>query len=134
MEGLRAQRAIKQLASMLAKGGLHVLRFDYFGTGDSAGGCGEGSVAQWLSDIFTAAEELSDTAGVKEISLAGLRFGGTLATMAAATAPSAPAKRRSPMNKRVLAGAIVAALAITAVAGPVTAKDVNPNANENACR
>lgn len=79
VEGLRAQRAFKQLATMLAKSGLHVLRFDYFGTGDSSGECEAASLEQWSIDIETAIEELCDTAGINRIHLVGLRLGGTLA-------------------------------------------------------
>lgn len=83
VEGLRAQRALRQIATMLAKSGLHVLRFDYFGTGDSAGACEEGSVQQWQSDIETAMEELKDTAGISRLHLVGLRLGGALAAILA---------------------------------------------------
>jgi exosortase A-associated hydrolase 2 len=83
VEGLRAQRALRQIATMLAKSGLHVLRFDYFGTGDSAGDCEDGSVQQWQSDIETAMEELKDTAGISRLHLVGLRLGGALAAILA---------------------------------------------------
>jgi pimeloyl-ACP methyl ester carboxylesterase len=72
------------LAGLLARDGFHVLRFDYYGTGDSAGDSHEGSVAIWLDNIREAAAELRDIANVREISIVGMRLGATLATRAAA--------------------------------------------------
>lgn len=79
VEGLRSHRAYRQLATNLSKAGHHVLRFDYYGTGDSGGDSNDGTVKQWLSDIAIAAQELKDNANTKSISLVGLRFGATLA-------------------------------------------------------
>lgn len=84
-EYMRAHRAFRQLANLLAKAGFPVLRFDYFGTGDSGGEGEEAEVAQWIADIGAAVEELKDTAGVTKVSIVGLRLGATLAAMAAAT-------------------------------------------------
>lgn len=82
-EAIRAHRAYRQLALALARARFPGLRFDYFGTGDSAGDPDEGTVEQWIEDIGTAADELKDTAGVTRVSLVGLRLGGTLALLAA---------------------------------------------------
>lgn len=82
-EYMRAHRAFRQLAMLLARAGIPVLRFDYFGTGDSAGDSDEGTVAQWLDDVGTAADELKDTASVRRVSLVGLRLGALLAARAA---------------------------------------------------
>lgn len=79
VEGLRSHRAFRQLATNLSKAGHHVLRFDYYGTGDSGGDTTAGSSKQWLADIKTAVEELKDNANVSSVSLVGLRFGATLA-------------------------------------------------------
>jgi pimeloyl-ACP methyl ester carboxylesterase len=81
-EGLRAHRMLRQLAATLAQSGFHVLRFDYFATGDSAGESDEGSVERWIEDIGEAADELKDASGVHGISLVGFGFGGTLAALA----------------------------------------------------
>ena len=83
-EYMRAHKALRQLAMQLSKAGFHVLRFDYFGTGDSAGRCEDGSVEQWVADVGTAVDELKDTAGLATVSLVGLRLGATLAASAAA--------------------------------------------------
>ncbi|MBK8257160.1 MAG: alpha/beta fold hydrolase [Polyangiaceae bacterium] len=82
-EAIRAQRAYRQLAMALAKERFSTLRFDYYGTGDSAGESNEGTLDQWVDDVRTAADELKDTAGVTRVSLIGLRLGATLALRAA---------------------------------------------------
>jgi pimeloyl-ACP methyl ester carboxylesterase len=84
---MRAHRAFRQLALLLTKAGFHVFRFDYFGTGDSAGDSTEGTIEQWVTDVGTAIDELKDTAGVSRVSVIGLRLGATLGMMAAATRP-----------------------------------------------
>jgi pimeloyl-ACP methyl ester carboxylesterase len=76
--------AFRKLAGLLARDGFHVLRFDYYGTGDSAGESHQGSVADWLENIREAAAELRDIASVREISIVGMRLGATLAANATA--------------------------------------------------
>lgn len=78
-EYIHAYRAMRQLAKMLTVKGLHTLRFDYFGTGDSAGDTTAGDLSGWEADIQSAIEELEDTTGAKRVSLVGLRLGATLA-------------------------------------------------------
>lgn len=87
-EYLRAHRSVCQLGRLLAEAGVHVLRFDYFGTGDSAGDTIDGDLKGWQADVETAIEELKDTAGLQRVGLVGLRLGGVLA------ARVAPARRR----------------------------------------
>lgn len=83
-EYMRAHRAFRQLANLLTKAGFPVLRFDYSGSGDSAGASDAASLAQWQDDIATAMEELRDTAEVQRVALVGLRLGAALALRAAA--------------------------------------------------
>jgi uncharacterized protein len=83
-EFLRTHWAFRRLAAALARGGAHALRFDYFGTGDSAGDTRDGTVEQWLSDIATAAQELKDLSGAPRVSVIGLRLGAALAALATA--------------------------------------------------
>jgi uncharacterized protein len=83
-EYLRAHRAFRNLAAALAGQGFHVLRFDYFGTGDSAGEPDQTTIEQCLEDVATAIDELKDIAGSSKVSLVGLRLGATMATMVAA--------------------------------------------------
>jgi pimeloyl-ACP methyl ester carboxylesterase len=82
-EYLRAHRAFRNLATTLAGQGLHVLRFDYLGMGDSAGEGELTTVGQCLDDIATAIEELKDISGSPKVTLVGLRIGATLASVAA---------------------------------------------------
>ncbi len=81
-EHIRAHRAYRQLAIQLARQGHHVLRFDYYGTGDSAGVAQDATMEDWLADIGTAAEELQDMGGPSDLVLVGLRFGGALVAQA----------------------------------------------------
>lgn len=83
-EYLRAHRSMRQLANMLNSAGFHVLRFDYFGTGDSAGDMTQTDLAGWESDIGAAIDELKDTCGALRVALVGLRLGGALAARVAA--------------------------------------------------
>jgi uncharacterized protein len=76
---IHAYRAMRQLAKMLTAKGIHTLRFDYFGTGDSAGDTTAGDLPGWETDIQSAIEELKDTAGTATVSLIGLRLGASLA-------------------------------------------------------
>lgn len=80
---MRTHRGLKQLAIQLSKSGFHVLRFDYFGTGDSSGESTDVTVEQWLDDVGDAIEELKDTAGIGRIGLVGIRLGAALAAQAA---------------------------------------------------
>lgn len=82
-EYIRAHRTFRQLAVDLARAGFPVLRFDYFGCGDSAGTGEEGTVRRWIADVGTAVDELKDTAGVSSVAIVGLRLGASIALMSA---------------------------------------------------
>jgi pimeloyl-ACP methyl ester carboxylesterase len=83
-EYIRAHRSMRRLANMLAATGRDALRFDYFGTGDSAGNMVDADLAGWESDIETAIDEVRDTSGAPQVALLGLRLGGALAARVAA--------------------------------------------------
>lgn len=81
-EHLSAYRALRLLADRLASVGLLALRFDYRGTGDSAGGAAEaGQVAAWSGSVAEAAG-FAARAGAGPLMLVGLRLGATLAVEA----------------------------------------------------
>lgn len=83
-EYLWSQRALVNFARVMAASGYSVLRFEYMGTGDSEGDFEEVSVQSMISDILAASKMLKDSVErVTSIALVGLRFGATLAVMAA---------------------------------------------------
>jgi len=72
------------LAEHLTELGLCVLRFDYDGTGDSAGDDTDPErVASWLASVRSALEVVREV-GPIPLSVVGMRFGATLAGMVAA--------------------------------------------------
>ena len=82
-EQVFAYRAFRQLAARLVRSGFHVLRFDYFGTGNSYGDTGEGNLASWCDDIETAMEELREITGAIKVDVVGLRLGANLSARVA---------------------------------------------------
>jgi exosortase A-associated hydrolase 2 len=80
-EFIRAHRAVSQLGLRLARQGFPVLRFDFSGSGDSAGDDDSASLAQWQADIRSAVQELKRRARVETVFLFGLRLGASLAAL-----------------------------------------------------
>ncbi len=72
-------RMFYEQAEAIAAKGISVLRFDYFGTGDSPGGFEENSLDTWSDDIRAASEFMLSETGAEKLCLIGLRLGGTLA-------------------------------------------------------
>ncbi|WP_052949810.1 serine aminopeptidase domain-containing protein [Dyella japonica] len=86
VEQIRCHRLYRQLAHGLAEAGFPVLRFDYFGTGDSAG---ESNAFEWtrcLADVVTAATELRMRHGGGRVLAFGARLGANAALAAAQAA------------------------------------------------
>src|SRR5260221_4633500 len=83
-EYVNAHRALRQLAVRLAEAGFPVLRFDYYGCGDSSGNTEDASILQWSADISAAISELRRRTGLFRVCMVGLRLGGALATLVAA--------------------------------------------------
>jgi amino acid adenylation domain-containing protein len=83
-EYIRAHRSYRLLAKQLAEAGIHVLRFDYSGTGDSGGEFNRARVGHWIDDINTAVDDIRNRFDVTLAYLIGLRLGGSLALQAAA--------------------------------------------------
>lgn len=85
-EALRAHRSLRELAARLAGAGFPALRFDYSGSGDSAGEPGEARLDAWVEDGVAAIEEVRDSTGEARVVVAGLRLGAAVAALAAARA------------------------------------------------
>jgi uncharacterized protein len=82
-----SQRIYTNLANHLSQQGLSVLRFDYFGHGDSEGNFEDADIQRRLQDIRCAVNLLQDRTGVQTVGLFGLRFGATLAALYAEKEP-----------------------------------------------
>ena len=82
-EYIRSHRSLRQLAVRASRLGFPVLRFDYYGCGDSMGRRDEGSMRQWLNDVSTGVAEILWRAQSPQVCLVGLRLGAWLAMLAA---------------------------------------------------
>jgi dienelactone hydrolase len=86
-EDLAVHSAYRVLAERLADDGIAVLRFDYDGTGDSAGSQSDpGRVAAWSASM-TAAVNLVRSTGAPVVVTVGMRMGATLAAIDAVRDP-----------------------------------------------
>lgn len=84
-EAIMTHRTYRHLAEELAYTGLPTLRFDYHGTGDSSGDDYDpGRLRAWLDSVGMAIAELKARSRVEDVSLFGVRLGGSLAALAAA--------------------------------------------------
>lgn len=87
-EKLWTHRVFVSFARLLAARGAWVLRFDTMGNGDSEGRFSDASVDSMLADIDCAMSQLERMSGIgRHIGLLGLRFGATLAALAAERTP-----------------------------------------------
>ncbi|MEA3111494.1 MAG: hypothetical protein QOG58_1293 [Caballeronia sp.] len=84
-EAMWVHKGWRVFAEALADSGMPTLRFDYAGTGDSAGESEDGEqVERWLQSIRSAIACLKESTGVTQVVLCGLRLGATLAALVAA--------------------------------------------------
>ncbi len=83
-EAIRASRLYRVLGDRLQTAGYDVLRFDYYGSGDSAGEDEEFDLDGAVRDAASAAELLCHRTQPQRLSLAGLRLGGSIAALASA--------------------------------------------------
>ncbi len=86
-EYMRTHWTIRQLAIRLAEAGIHVLRFDYLGTGDSDGDMGDSTVEVWAENVQLALSELYELSGVREPTMVGVRLGAMISAVAGARGP-----------------------------------------------
>ena len=84
-EGTCAYETYTELAEKLAHAGFATIRFDYHGSGDSAGNDTDPDrVRAWLDSTKSAIDEVKRLGGVTRVALFGVRLGATLAVNAAA--------------------------------------------------
>ena len=81
-EKLWSHRVLVNFARHLAARGVGVLRFDYFGDGESDGRFEDASVASRLRDIADAMKFCRDQLKARTVCLLGLCYGATLALFA----------------------------------------------------
>lgn len=86
-EAVRAHRMMRIVAERLARAGHPVLRFDYFGTGDSMGDDVDGTLHGWADDVHMADRELRSRSAASSTVWVGMRLGGSIALRAAEHAP-----------------------------------------------
>jgi pimeloyl-ACP methyl ester carboxylesterase len=87
-EAIRAHRLYRVMADRLSRAGCDVLRFDYFGTGDSAGEDGEVDLDGFALDLATAHRELARRAGTGKICWLGMRLGAMVVQRARDSQPA----------------------------------------------
>lgn len=75
----RCYSALSKLAMSCAQERVNVLRFDYFGTGESTGELEDVTEKEWERNIAASIEEGVSISGATEVVLAGVRLGATLA-------------------------------------------------------
>lgn len=75
----RSYKALADLANACAEQGVHILRFDFFGTGESQGTLNQASIGEWKNDIEAAINEGIAVSGASDIILLALRFSATIA-------------------------------------------------------
>jgi len=82
-EAICSHRTLRHLARAAAAHGIPALRFDYDGTGDSAGDDTDPDrLATWLSNIQEAVTHLRSQTHVESVCVLGIRLGATMALLA----------------------------------------------------
>ena len=89
-EAVRIHRFLRVLSDRLSRAGVDVLRFDLFGTGDSAGEDEEGELDGWRGDLSAADRELRRRSGAIDVTWFGARLGASLAVRASGAADHRP--------------------------------------------
>jgi alpha/beta superfamily hydrolase len=110
-EAMSAYRFYRHLAERLASAGMHVLRFDYLHTGDSAG---QRDGPERLQEVLDAGRlaiaKLKECAGTDAVALFGSRFGAIVASLLASERDDVASLVlfAAPLNGRAYARELVA--------------------------
>jgi pimeloyl-ACP methyl ester carboxylesterase len=87
-ETISTHRTYRHCAEKAAQAGIPALRFDYHGTGDSAGTDSDAQrLGAWLTGIGHAVATLRQLSDVQRVCLFGVRLGATIAALAAQELP-----------------------------------------------
>lgn len=79
-EYTRAYRNLQQLAVHLCQIGFEVLRFDYAGTGNSQGDCGELTADRMQQNLIDARQFAAGDSQFEPVAVVGVRLGATVAS------------------------------------------------------
>ena len=83
-EYIRCHRMLRVLAASLARAGLPVFRFDYFGCGDSLGDDEDVSLERCIADVGEAVRFVRQRTRALQVDLLGIRLGAAIALSHAA--------------------------------------------------
>ncbi len=83
-EYIRCHRLFRVLAESLARAGLSVFRFDYYGCGDSHGDCEDATLERCVANVGEAVRFTRRRARALSVDLLGLRLGASIALRFAA--------------------------------------------------
>jgi alpha/beta superfamily hydrolase len=81
-EKVRTLRIYVSLSRALARLGITVINFDFFGDGDSEGNFEDALFEDRIKDVESAVGYLKEKYSIKKVGLLGLRWGGTIAALA----------------------------------------------------
>ncbi|MFO1407136.1 MAG: alpha/beta hydrolase [Steroidobacteraceae bacterium] len=81
-EAIRVHRLLRVVADRLAREGVPVLRFDYYGSGESEGSDQDADLDGWATDIVAAGREIRERTGLRRVTCLGVRLGATAAARA----------------------------------------------------
>ena len=125
-EQLHSHRSLRHLADRLAHDEVPVLRFDWHGTGDSAGVDEDARrLAAWLANVRDAVQWMRQRLGCRQISLIGLRLGGSLAALTAADLEIDNLVLWAPVTKGRAYVREMKAISLTAETAPRIAPDAD---------